>query len=222
MFRRIDHVALHGADFSARSDFIGTILTYLRDAVPGGVNIAYLRLGDTEFDSCASLKARLRAFIYAWRPDDFDGAVASLQNNRIGMVRLPHHTAAGSHESKASAGSFSVLTAARVAPQSRKAPRRDGIRCSKRETCARRMIFSTSPAIITLFCFGRCHRRDRGECNGSCGDCAMVAPKRDKRQIMTTRWWNERTMPFRISRTLDASDLSQVVWPMFAPRCHDR
>lgn len=97
MFKRIDHVALHVADLDRSIGFYEDnfgFKTYFRDTVPGGVNIAYLKLDDTVLELVHRSEGAITGFHFCLETDDFDGAVASLQNNRVELMRPPHHTAA--------------------------------------------------------------------------------------------------------------------------------
>jgi lactoylglutathione lyase len=96
-YKRIDHVALHVADLERSVSFYERhfgFTDYFRQAVPGGTQIAYLRLGDTVLELTHRSEGPMNGFHFCLETDDFDTAVSELQTSGVELVRAPHKTAA--------------------------------------------------------------------------------------------------------------------------------
>lgn len=97
MFKRIDHIALHVKDIERTVDFYERhfgFKKYFQHAVAGGMQIAYLKLGDTVLEVTHHSDGSMTGFHFCLETDAFDEGVAELQKNGVAMVRAPHDTAA--------------------------------------------------------------------------------------------------------------------------------
>ena len=97
MFRRIDHVALHVTDLERSINFYEQhfgFKKYFQHAATGGLQIAYLRLGDTVLELTHKSDGSMVGFHFCLETDKFDEAVAELQKNGVELIRAPHDTAA--------------------------------------------------------------------------------------------------------------------------------
>lgn len=97
MFRRIDHVALHVGDLEQSVDFYERhfgFRKYFEHAAAGGMQIAYLRLGDTVLELTHKSDGSMTGFHFCLEAENLDEAVAGLQAGGVEMVRAPHDTAA--------------------------------------------------------------------------------------------------------------------------------
>ena len=97
MFRRIDHVALHVSDLQRSIDFYEKhfgFKKYFQHAGTGGLQIAYLKLGDTVLELTHRSDGSMTGFHFCLEAEKFDQAVAELQSRGVEMVRAPHDTAA--------------------------------------------------------------------------------------------------------------------------------
>lgn len=97
MYKRIDHVALHVADLERSISFYERhfgFARYFRHAVAGGLQIAYLRLGDTVLELTHHSDGAMSGFHFCLETDRFDESVAELQKDGVEMLRAPHDTAA--------------------------------------------------------------------------------------------------------------------------------
>jgi lactoylglutathione lyase len=96
MFRRIDHVALHVSDLGRSIDFYERhfgFKKYFQHEATGGMQIAYLKLGDTILELTHKSDG-MNGFHFCLEAEDFNAAVAELQKNGVEMVRPPHDTPA--------------------------------------------------------------------------------------------------------------------------------
>ncbi len=96
-YKRIDHTALHVADLEASKAFYETHFgfeTYFEHGTPGGVSIAYLRLGGTVLELTGRADPPVNGFHFCLETDDFDGAVAGLKAAGVEVRTEPHATAA--------------------------------------------------------------------------------------------------------------------------------
>ena len=96
MYKRIDHVALHVSDLQRSVAFYEKhfgFKNYFQHAVPGGMQIAYLKLGDTVLELTHHSDGAMKGFHFCLETDAFDDSVAELQKNGVPVVRAPHPTA---------------------------------------------------------------------------------------------------------------------------------
>ena len=97
MFKRIDHVALHVSDLDRSVDFYEKqfgFKKYFQHAASGGLQIAYLKLGDTVLELTHKPDDSMTGFHFCLEAESFDAAVAALQDRGVKMARAPHDTAA--------------------------------------------------------------------------------------------------------------------------------
>lgn len=97
MYKRIDHVALHVADLDRSVTFYERhfgFKNYAQQTVPGGLRIAYLKLGDTVLELTHRSEGAMMGFHFCLETDTFDAAVSELQAAGVPIVRAPHPTAA--------------------------------------------------------------------------------------------------------------------------------
>ena len=97
MFRRIDHVALHVSDLERSIDFYEThfgFKHYFQHEAGGGMQIAYLKLGDTVLELTHKSDGSMTGFHFCLETDSFDDTVSDLQKRGVEMARAPHDTAA--------------------------------------------------------------------------------------------------------------------------------
>ena len=97
MFKRIDHVALHVSDLERSIKFYEQhfgFRHYFQQASGGGLQIAYLKLGDTVLELTHHPGEALSGFHFCLETDNFDKTVAQLQQNGVKLIRAPHDTAA--------------------------------------------------------------------------------------------------------------------------------
>ena len=97
MFKRIDHIALHVADLRRSIGFYEKhfgFKNYFQAPVPGGIDIAYLKLGDTVLELTGHSEGDMIGFHFCLETDSFAEAVSDLQRNGVDMIRAPHPTAA--------------------------------------------------------------------------------------------------------------------------------
>lgn len=97
MFRRIDHVALHVKDLDRSIDFYEKhfgFKKFFQHAGTGGLQIAYLKLGDTVLELTHRSDGAMAGFHFCLETDRFDEAVSTLRKQGMEMVRAPHGTAA--------------------------------------------------------------------------------------------------------------------------------
>lgn len=97
MFKRIDHIALNVSDLQRSVEFYERhfgFKKYFGHAGTGGVEIAYLKLGDTVLELVQRPEGALAGFHFCLETDDFDAAVAGLRNSGVELARAPHSTPA--------------------------------------------------------------------------------------------------------------------------------
>ena len=97
MYKRIDHTALHVSDLEKSIAFYETHFgfeAYFRHNVRMGIEIAYLKLGDTVLELTGRADPPLNGFHFCLETDDFEGAVAKLKAAGVEIHTEPHDTAA--------------------------------------------------------------------------------------------------------------------------------
>ena len=97
MFKRIDHVAIHVADLDRSVKFYERYFGfrhYFQHAASGGLQIAYLKLGDTVLELTHHSDGAMAGFHFCLETDDFAETVEKLQRDGVKLVRAPHDTAA--------------------------------------------------------------------------------------------------------------------------------
>jgi lactoylglutathione lyase len=96
MFKRIDHVAIHVSDLERSVVFYETYFgftDYFRQTASGGLQIAYLRLGDTVLELTHHSDGEMKGFHFCLETDSFDETVDQLQKSGVKLLRPPHSTA---------------------------------------------------------------------------------------------------------------------------------
>jgi len=97
VFKRIDHVALHVSDLDRSVDFYEThfgFKKYFQHMAAGGMQIAYLKLGDTVLELTHRSDGSMIGFHFCLETESFEEAVAELKIRGVEMARAPHDTAA--------------------------------------------------------------------------------------------------------------------------------
>jgi lactoylglutathione lyase len=97
VFKRIDHVAIHVSDLDRSVAFYEErfgFKKYFQHAAAGGMQIAYLKLGDTVLELTHRAEAPMKGFHFCLEAENFDAAVADLQKQGVEMARAPHDTPA--------------------------------------------------------------------------------------------------------------------------------
>ena len=96
-FSRIDHVALESSDLARSIGFYEETFgfeKYAGNTTPSGIEIVYLRLGDTVLELVGRAPGQMKGFHFCLETDDFDGAVDHLAQEGVGVVTPPHPTEA--------------------------------------------------------------------------------------------------------------------------------
>ena len=97
MFKRIDHVAIHVSDLDRSVKFYERHFGfnhYFQHAAGHGMQIAYLKLGDTVLELTHHTDGAMQGFHFCLETDGFDATVEKLQKDGVKLVRAPHDTAA--------------------------------------------------------------------------------------------------------------------------------
>ena len=97
MFKRIDHVAIHVSDLDRSVQFYERhfgFKHYFQHAAGNGLQIAYLKLGDTVLELTHHTDGVMQGFHFCLETDNFDFTVTQLQNDGVTLIRAPHDTAA--------------------------------------------------------------------------------------------------------------------------------
>ncbi|MEE9143975.1 MAG: VOC family protein [Candidatus Binatia bacterium] len=97
MFKRIDHVALHVSDLDRSIDFYEEhfgFKKYFQHTATAGMQIAYLKLGDTVLELTHKSDKSMAGFHFCLETEKFEQAIDDLQKKGVQMIRAPHDTAA--------------------------------------------------------------------------------------------------------------------------------
>ena len=97
MFKRIDHVAIHVSDLDRSVQFYERhfgFKHYFQHAAGTGLQIAYLKLGDTVLELTHHSDGAMVGFHFCLETDNFAETVEKLQKDGVRLVRAPHDTAA--------------------------------------------------------------------------------------------------------------------------------
>ena len=97
MFKRIDHVAIHVADLDRSVKFYERHFGfnhYFQHTAGNGLQIAYLKLGDTVLELTHYSEGSMAGFHFCLETDNFIETVEKLQHDGVKLVRAPHDTAA--------------------------------------------------------------------------------------------------------------------------------
>ena len=97
MFKRIDHVAIHVSDLDRSVAFYEQhfgFKHYFRQTGGGGLQIAYLKLGDTVLELTHHTDGAMSGFHFCLETDNFNETVERLQARWRQILRAPHDTAA--------------------------------------------------------------------------------------------------------------------------------
>ena len=65
---------------------------HYRQVTPSGIQIAYLKLGDTQLELVGRHDQAVGGFHWCMETDDFDGAVAELKEKQVELHTPPHPT----------------------------------------------------------------------------------------------------------------------------------
>ena len=97
MFKRIDHVAIHVDDLDRSVMFYERhfgFKHYFQHAAGSGLQIAYLKLGDTVLELTHHSDGSMAGFHFCLETDNFAETVEKLQRDGVKLLRAPHETAA--------------------------------------------------------------------------------------------------------------------------------
>src|SRR5438034_11423922 len=96
MFKRIDHVAIHVSDLNRSVAFYEKhfgFKKYFQHAATGGLQIAYVKLGDTVLELTHKSDGPMAGFHFCLQTDNFAETVEDLDKQRVRLVRPLHDTA---------------------------------------------------------------------------------------------------------------------------------
>jgi lactoylglutathione lyase len=94
-FKRIDHVALEVKDLDFSIKFYKEHFGFedhYRQVTPSGIQIAYLKLGDTQLELIGRHDQIIGGFHWCMETDDFDSAVSQLKEKHVELLTPPHPT----------------------------------------------------------------------------------------------------------------------------------
>ncbi len=97
MFKCIDHVAIHVKDLERSVAFYERhfgFKKYFQHPGSGGLQIAYLKLGDTVLELTHRSDGAMLGFHFCLETDNFAATVSQLQSEGVPLVRAPHDTPA--------------------------------------------------------------------------------------------------------------------------------
>ena len=95
IFKRIDHVALEVKDLDFSIKFYKENFGFedhYRQVTPSGIQITYLKLGDTQLELVGRHDQIIGGFHWCLETDDFDGAVSQLKEKQVELFTPPHPT----------------------------------------------------------------------------------------------------------------------------------
>jgi lactoylglutathione lyase len=95
IFKRIDHVALEVKDLDFSIKFYKEHFGFedhYRQVTPSGIQIAYLKLGDTQLELIGRHDQIIGGFHWCMETDDFDSAVSQLKEKHVELLTPPHPT----------------------------------------------------------------------------------------------------------------------------------
>jgi lactoylglutathione lyase len=95
IFKRIDHVALEVADLNLSIKFYQEHFGFedhYRQVTPSGIQIAYLKLGDTQLELVGRHDQNIGGFHWCIETDNFDEAVSQLKEKKVELITPPHPT----------------------------------------------------------------------------------------------------------------------------------
>src|SRR5947199_10850450 len=97
MFKRIDHVAIHASDLNRSVAFYEKhfgFKKYFQHAATGGLQIAYLKLGDTVLELTHKSDGPMAGFHFRLETDTFCETFEDLQKQGVQLGRESEDTAA--------------------------------------------------------------------------------------------------------------------------------
>ena len=94
---QLNHVAIHVADLDRSVMFYERhfgFKHYFQHAAGSGLQIAYLKLGDTVLELTHHSDGSMAGFHFCLETDNFAETVEKLQRDGVKLLRAPHETAA--------------------------------------------------------------------------------------------------------------------------------
>ena len=93
LFKKIDHLALHVSNIEKSvlfyADHFG-FEKYFETTLPSGLQIVYLKLGDTVLELNNEWQANIAGFHFCLQTTDFATAIEKLQRAGLTLVQAPH------------------------------------------------------------------------------------------------------------------------------------